>query len=59
MKYKVVANQTVMVENVTAIKALNTVCGLMQGNTEAMRVNIYYLAKDGTWKKENSFQVYC
>lgn len=62
MKYKVVANEVVMAENVTCLKALNMVIGIMQGNREAaLTVKVFYQAGNETvgycWKLENSFTV--
>lgn len=55
MKYKVVVNGTVMCQDVSALRALNCVCGVMQGRLGTpLEVKVYYLSK-GEWKLENSF----
>lgn len=58
MKYKVTANGIAMVEGVSALKALNIVCGILQShfNNEFLKVEVSYLSKSG-WKQENSFQI--
>lgn len=60
MKYKVIANQTLIESNVSALKALNCVCNLMKTNTDKMTVEVFYLSESNgepIWKLENKFTV--
>lgn len=56
MKYKVVANQTIIVQEVSALKAMNAVLNLLTGNTENLDIKVYYLS-GSEWKLENQAKV--
>jgi len=56
MKYKVVANGVVMIENASAIKALNAICSSMIGIGADYDVRVYYWSMPTkNWKLENRF----
>lgn len=59
MKFKVIANGTLIEENVTSLKALNIVCVIMQTILpgEHIEIKVYYLDKNNIWQLENSFNV--
>lgn len=63
MKYKVVANDVLMIENVSALKALNNVMDIVKGHDgrERLRIAVYYLSGKETvgyiWKLENSIRL--
>ncbi len=54
MKFKIVANGTIMESGITAQKAINLICGIMQVHEDNMRIEVYYLSGN-CWKLENSF----
>lgn len=62
MKYKIVANQTLMISNVSALRALNAVINILKGKTEGevLDIQVYYLSeKNGepVWKLENGVKI--
>jgi hypothetical protein len=60
VKYKVVANQVIMEEGISALHALNCVCNLMKANLYPLVVEIFYRSeKNGepSWKLENKFEI--
>lgn len=58
-RYKIVANQTIMEENITAGKAMNAICGIVSIRQpgERLEVKVYYLNNKGEWKLENQFVI--
>lgn len=65
MKYKVTCNGTIMGDNMSALRSLNIVCGILKGSyvngvQTPLTVKIHYLSwvnGEPTWKLENSFKV--